>query len=81
MHLQGRVAKHSAQLGFRDDFGGHQIQQHDFQRTDVLGLCPGLLHDEYIFFLEHFRCRKVIGNLNRHGYALLMILIYTCSRA
>ena len=26
MDLQGRIAQKSAELGFRDDFGGHQVQ-------------------------------------------------------
>ena len=27
MDLQGRIAQKSAELGFRDDFAGHQVQQ------------------------------------------------------
>lgn len=36
MDLQGRIAQKPAELGFRDDFGGHQVQQQNFQRPDIL---------------------------------------------
>ena len=66
MHLQRRVAQQTAELGLRDDLRGHEIQQHDLQRADVLGLCPGLSHDENVFLLQNARCRQVVGNLNGH---------------
>ena len=66
MHLQGRIAEQTAELGLRDDFRWHEIQQHDFQRADVLGLCPGLSHNENVFLLQNARCRQVVGNLNGH---------------
>ena len=69
--LKGGIAQDTAQLGFRDDLGGHQIQKYDFQRTDMLCLRPGLLHNEDIFILEYSRCGKVIGYLNGHGSVLL----------
>ena len=61
MDLQGRIAQKAAELCLRNDFGGHQIQEHDLQRTDLLGLCPGLTHNKDIFLLQYFRCGQVIG--------------------
>ena len=66
MHLQGRVAKKTAQLGLGDDLGGHQVQQDDLQRTDLLGLRPGLGHDKDVFLFQGLRGGEVIGDLNGH---------------
>ena len=38
LHLQGGVAQQAAELGFRGDLGGHQVQQQNFQRPDILGV-------------------------------------------
>ena len=67
MHLQGGVAQNSAQLGLGDDFCGHQVQQHNFQRADMLGLGPGLLHDENILVFQGLRRREIVGYLNWHA--------------
>ena len=67
MHLQGGVAQNPAQLGLCDDFCGHQVQQHDFQRPDMLGLGPGLLHDENVLFFQGLRRREIVGYLNWHA--------------
>ena len=67
VHLQGGVAQQAAELGFGDDFGGHQIQKHDLQGTDVLGLGPSLLHDEDILILQDSGGGQVIGYLNGHA--------------
>ena len=65
--LQGRVAQQTAQLGLRGNFGRHQIQQNNLQGTDVLGLCPGLFHDENVLLVQNFRSRQIIGDLNGHA--------------
>ena len=67
MDLQRRITQNTAQLGFRDDFCRHQVQQHDLQRTNMLGLCPGLFHNENVFVLKNTGSRQIIGYLNGHG--------------
>ena len=74
-HLQRGVAQKAAQLGLGDDLGGHQVQHHDLQRTNVLGAGSALFHHEYIFLLQRFCRRQVIGNLNGHTVALLFAVI------
>ena len=73
MHLQRGVAQESGELGLRNDLGGHQIQHHDLKRSDLLGFCPGLVHDEDIFFFQGLRGREVIGDLNGHIAASLVV--------
>ena len=79
LHLQGRIAQQTGKLGLGDDLGGHQIQQHDLQGTDVLGLRPGLGHDENILFFQGLRCGEVIGDLNGHTLASLIVDFFTAS--
>ena len=74
MHLKGRVAQHTAQLCFGDDFRRHQIQQNNFQGADMLGFRPGLLHDKDILFLQYFCCGQIVWYLNRHGQVPPVIL-------
>ena len=72
VNLQRGIAEHTAKLGLRYDFGGHQIQKNNLQGSDVLGFCTGLLHNENIFVLQYSRGGKIIGYLNGHGCVLLM---------
>ena len=67
MHLQGGVAQNPAQLGLGDDFCRHQVQQHNFQRADMLCFCPGSVHNENILVFQGLRRREIIGYLNRHA--------------
>jgi hypothetical protein len=48
VHLQGGVGKQAKQLGLRHDLGGHQIQNCDPQRADILGGGTAFVHDENI---------------------------------
>lgn len=66
IHLQRGIAKESAQLRFRDDFCGHQIQKNNFQGPNMLGSGPILIHNENIFLLQYIGCGQVIGYPNRH---------------
>ena len=67
IHLQGGIAQQAAQLRFRNDFRGHQVQQNDFQRADILPTGAVLGHDEYILLLQRLGCRQIVGNPDRHG--------------
>ena len=66
LHLQGRIAQKTGELGLRVDLGGHEIEQQDFQRTDVLGDGTRLGHNENIFFGKSLYCRQLVGNLDGH---------------
>ena len=67
LHLQGCVAQQPCQLGFGDDFGGHQVQKENLQRADFLRQGAALLHHEDILALQHLFRRQVVGNLDGHN--------------
>ena len=66
MHLQGRIAQKAAELGFRDDLCGHQVQQQNFQRPDILRDGSRLGHHEDILLLQNTGGGQIIGYLNGH---------------
>ena len=66
IHLKRRVGDHAQQIQLRVLLLGHQIQDRNLQRTDILMNCPCLVDHEQIFLFENFSDRKVILNLNRH---------------
>ena len=45
---------------------GHQVQDEDLQRTDVLGVGPPLSHDEDVLGLQDRSGRQVVGDLDGH---------------
>ena len=51
IHLQGGITEQPENLGFRLNLLGHNIENQDLQRTDVLLLCPVMGHDEDILIL------------------------------
>ena len=51
IHLQGGITEQPENLGFRLNLLGHNIENQDLQRTDVLLLCPIMGHDEDILIL------------------------------
>ncbi len=65
-HLQRGVGEQPAELGLGFDFRGHQIQEENLQRPDVLGRGPVLFHDENVFIFQRGHRRQVIGNADRH---------------
>ena len=65
-HLQRRVAQQTGKLCLGNDLGGHQVQQRDAQRTNLLRPGPGLGHDEDIFVFQDLPGREGIGYLNGH---------------
>ena len=49
LHLQRRVGQQAQQLGLGLFLGGHDIEDRDAKRTDILFLSPLGSHDEYAF--------------------------------
>ena len=66
MHLQRGVSQKARQLRLGRDLRGHQVQQQDLQRADVLPFRAGFLHDEDILFIQCFNGRKAVGYADRH---------------
>ena len=71
MNLQRGIAQQAGELGLRGDLRGHQVQQHNFQRPDILLHGPMLGHDKYILLVQRTGGRQVVGNLNGQGISLL----------
>lgn len=67
LHLQRRVAEQPRQLRLCGDFGGHEIQNENLQRADVLRDGPRLVHDENILVRQRFRRRQTVRDHNGHG--------------
>lgn len=66
--LQGRVAQQAQQLCLGGDLGGHEVDDHDVQRTDVLADGAFVGHDKDVFTFQSAACRQVGGNLDGHGF-------------
>ena len=71
LDLQRRVAQQARQLRLRRDLGGHEVEQQQTQRADLLRVGARLMHDEDVLALQHFPRRQVVGNLDGHGRGLL----------
>jgi len=71
--LERGVAQEPQQLGFGDDFGGHQVEEEDSQGADVLAVRAVITHDKDALLFENLCCRQVIGDLDRHGVPPSMI--------
>ncbi len=50
------------------DLVGHQVQQADLQRPDVLSCRGALVHDHHALALEDFAGGQGVGNLDGHGF-------------
>ena len=66
LHLQGAVGQKACQLGFRYNFGGHQVQNQDAQGTDLLGLRTLLVHDKHVLARKFAIGGQLFGNDQRH---------------
>ena len=66
--LQGRVAQQAQQLCLGGDLGGHEVDDHDVQRTDVLADGAFVGHDKDVFTFQSAACGQVGGNLDGHGF-------------
>ena len=71
LHLQRRVGQLAQQLGLRNDFGGHQIQNQNVQGADILMHGTELGHNKNVFALQHRAGRERVGNTNGHVRHLL----------
>ena len=60
IHLKRGIGKAPQDLELGLLLVGHQIQDDDLQWSDVLILRTRTVHDEYVFVLQSFRCRKLI---------------------
>ena len=52
VHLQRGVGQQPGDLGLGGDLGGHQVQDQNFQRTDMLRQRPLPVHDKDVFFIQ-----------------------------
>ena len=52
VHLQRRVGQQPGDLGLGGDLGGHQVQDQNFQRADMLRQRPLPVHDKDVFFIQ-----------------------------
>ena len=57
VHLQRGVGQQPGDLGLGGDLGGHQVQDQDLQRADVLCQCPLPVHDKDVFFIKGIKGR------------------------
>ena len=64
--LNGRIAQQAQQLRFRGDFGGHQVDDDDLQRPDVLLAGAVLGHNKDVFVFQGGAGREISGNLDGH---------------
>ena len=66
LDLQRAVAEQPQELRLRDVLDRHEIQDEDFERTDVLCIRPVRIHDEDILPLEDMGGRQVVRYLDWH---------------
>ena len=64
--LNRGVAQQPEQLGLGFDLLGHQVEDRQPQRPDILGVRPFLVHDKDIFFLQHPCGGEGIRNIDWH---------------
>ena len=67
LDLQRRFGDQSQQLRFGFDLLGHQVQDHQFERTDALTLRFGFLQSEDALRIEDGSGRQAAGDLDRHA--------------
>jgi hypothetical protein len=66
LDLQRRRAQQARQLRLRADLVGHQVEQPDAQRPDILPDGVGLAHHVDAFGLERGSGGQVVRDLDRH---------------
>ena len=52
LHLKRRVSKQTGELSLRVYFSGHKVQKQYSEGSDILHICTGLRHNEYIFVFQ-----------------------------
>ena len=64
--LQRRIAEKAHELGFRHFLCGHEVDDCNFEGSDILRDRTHGVHDENLFFAQILVCRYVFRNDNRH---------------
>ena len=52
VHLQRGVCQQPGDLSLGGDLGGHQVQDQNFQRANMLRQRPLPVHDKDVFFIQ-----------------------------
>ena len=73
LYLKRGVGQLPQQLSLSHDLRGHQVQNQQLQRTDILMHGPVLCHDKDIFALQSGGGGQRVGNLDWHGKDLFPI--------
>jgi hypothetical protein len=68
-NLQCRIAEQAKQLGLGCDFRGHEIQNRNTQRADILMGGAFLTHNENVFIFKSCACRKCGWNFYWHSFS------------
>ena len=71
VHLNGGIGQQAGNLGLGGDLGGHQVEDEDLQRADVLGKGALTVHDEDVFVVEGIVSGQGLGDDQRHSVVLL----------
>ena len=62
VHLERRVSQKPEELRLGDELRGHEIEDGNPQRTDVLMACPIARHGEDVFFRQFGAGGEIIGD-------------------
>ena len=67
VHLQRAVGQQPGDLRLGGDLGGHQVEDGDLQRPDVLGQGPLPVHDEDVLRIQRIVGGQGLGDDEGHG--------------
>ena len=67
LYLKGGVGELAQQLRLGHDFSGHQVENQEIQRTDILVNGPVLGHDKDVFALQGGSGGQGIGDFDGHN--------------
>ena len=67
LYLQRGIAQQAGKLCFRVDLCGHQVQDEQLQRADILRDGTRFGHHEDVFFRERPDGGQLVWNLDGHG--------------
>ena len=67
LDLEGRVGQLAQYLGLGDDLGGHQVQDEQVQRADILMYGPVFSHDEDVLAFQRRTGGQGVRDLDGHG--------------
>ena len=72
LYLQRGIAQQAGKLCFRVDLCGHQVQDQQLERPDVLRDGARFCHHENVFFRERFHRGQLVWDLDRHTRLLAL---------